>query len=191
MTPFKGDNVVTSTYGPRKSPINGKREQHKGQDIVTAGQWPGPAWLVRECTGGRVLRVSSDRWRGLYVDVETRAGTFERYQHLHEVLVHPGQAVPQGTVLGMAGKSGDSTGVHLHFEVQKNGAAILPSAWSGVPNTCKCHPGNSQLDNRPAIQSPKFILTIGPADENAKQQLVAQAKALGLACLAKETTATI
>ncbi len=150
MTPFKGSNRVTSPFGPRQSPITGLAENHKGQDITAAGAWPGEAWLVRECTGGTVLRVTRDRWRGNYVDVQTAPGVLERYQHLHEIYVEEGQAAPQGAVLAMAGSSGDSTGVHLHFEVQKNGSALNPEAWSEVPNQKGSHPGNDNLDAAPA-----------------------------------------
>lgn len=146
MTPFEGECRVTSPFGARKSPITGVAEQHKGIDIVTTGNWPGAAWKVRECTGGTVLRIASDRWRGNYVDVQTDIGVFQRYQHLHEVYVVVGQAVKQGDAIGMAGKTGDSTGVHLHFEVQKNGVPAEPSAWCDVPNREGSHPGNSRMD---------------------------------------------
>lgn len=154
MTPFKGTNRITSPFGPRRSPISGRQEQHKGEDIVTSGTWPGDAWLVRECTGGTVLRVTKDQWRGNYVDVETWPGVFERYQHMHEIYVRPGRAVPQGFILGMAGKTGDSTGVHLHFEVQKSGGAVNPSAWSGVPNAVGSYAGDDKMDGAADVPVP-------------------------------------
>lgn len=150
MTPFAGGNRVTSPFGPRKSPISGAAETHRGQDIVpTDGNWQ-----VRECTGGTVLRVTADQWRGKYVDVQTAPGVFQRYQHMDVISVGVGQTVPQGTVLGLAGSTGDVTGRHLHFGVYKNGTAeacaVNPAAFSGVPNTTATHPGNSALDKAPA-----------------------------------------
>ena len=184
MTPFKGTNRVTSPFGYRTSPIYGTAELHKGEDITTTGTWPGPDWQVRECTGGTVLRVTSDKWRGNYVDVQTSPGVFERYQHMHEIYVKPGQNLPQGTLLGMAGKTGDSTGVHLHFEVQKNGVAINPEQWSDVPNRKGSYAGNDTLDGvepAPEPEKPKlYILTIGPASTGDKNTLESTAKALQL-----------
>lgn len=185
MTPFKGINRVTSPFGYRKSPITGRTELHEGEDIVTdAAAWPHDAWKVRECTGGTVLRVTSDKWRGNYVDVQTSPGIFERYQHMHEIYVKPGQSVPQGTVLGMAGKTGDSTGVHLHMGVYKNGAAINPEQWSDVPNRVGRYPGNDTkdgVDPAPAPVAPKlYMITIGPASTGDMNTIEAMAKSLQL-----------
>lgn len=146
MTPFEGKNRVTSPFGTRKSPITGRIENHAGQDITTDG-----SWNVRECTGGKVLRVTSDKWRGNYVDIETAPNVFERYQHMQSINVHTGQIVAQGDIIGVAGNTGDSTGRHLHFGVYVNGSAdansVNPEQWSDVPNRVGVYAGNNQLDN--------------------------------------------
>lgn len=172
MTPFQGINRVTSPFGPRISPTTGKQQHHNGQDIVTTGDW-----TVRECTGGLVLRVSSDQWRGKYVDVQTAPGVFERYQHLERIFVQVGQAVPQGTPLGKAGSTGDSTGRHLHFEVQKEGRAVAPAAWSGVPNQKGSHPGNNNLDGR---EESEVYVKIGPVSAGDRQRCLDLAADMGV-----------
>ena len=160
MTPFKGKNKGTSPFGPRTSPITGRAEQHRGQDITA----PDGDWQVREVTGGTVLRVTSDQWRGKYVDVQTKPGTFERYQHMDAIYVTVGQKVPQGTVLGMAGSTGDVTGRHLHFGVYQGGSAeanaVNPAAWSDVPNTVGTHPGDDNLDGATPAPVPPPTTTL-------------------------------
>jgi len=43
-----------------------------------------------------------------------------RYAHLSQALVPPeGQFVDQGDVIGMMGRTGSATGVHLHFEIRQ------------------------------------------------------------------------
>jgi murein DD-endopeptidase MepM/ murein hydrolase activator NlpD len=52
-----------------------------------------------------------------YVIVELADGTWNLYWHLSTVRVSVGQNVGRGQVLGNAGTTGASTGVHLHFQV--------------------------------------------------------------------------
>jgi len=40
--------------------------------------------------------------------------------------VQAGQTVTAGALIGYQGSTGNSTGVHLHFETRTNGAAVDP-----------------------------------------------------------------
>jgi murein DD-endopeptidase MepM/ murein hydrolase activator NlpD len=53
------------------------------------------------------------------------------YAHLSVVGITCGQNVAQGTVIGNAGATGNSTGAHLHFEVRFMGGFINP--WKVLP----------------------------------------------------------
>lgn len=160
MTPFKNTNRITSPYGPRKYTNSAGKvisEHHNGIDVVCtkyAGEAvPDEAWDFRECTGGKVIAVSTD-WnygRGTLVKVETAPGVVQIYQHNATNYVKVGQEVKQGTVLARAGATGNVTGIHLHFEVQINGVAVDPSPWLGLPNAAGTYEGNDDLDDAAAV----------------------------------------
>lgn len=160
MTPFAGINRITSPYGYREYWYNGRliKETHRGQDLVPTAQagqaLPESAWNVREVTGGAVVAASIgyNGGRGNLVKVQTSPGVIEIYQHLKSIAVKAGQALRQGDTIGVAGSTGQSTGRHLHFEVQVNGVAVEPSAWSSLPNKAGTYPGNSDLDAPSAAQ---------------------------------------
>ena len=192
MTPFKGTNRVTSPYGWRTYTNNaGKtiREHHNGIDVVPtryAGEdVAGDAWDFREVTGGKVVAVSAgwNAGRGTLIKVQTAQGVIEIYQHCAAVYVKVGQQVPQGTVLGRAGATGNVTGAHLHFEVQVNGTPVEPSEWMGLPNAGGTYDGNDTLD-KPAEAEPEQppvaaqLQTLCILD--ATPDIVARAQALGL-----------
>ena len=155
MTPFQGTNRITSPYGWRTYKNSAGvtiREHHNGIDVVPT-RYPGEvvaddAWDFREVTGGKVVAVSTgwNAGRGTLIKVQTAPGVIEIYQHCAAVYVKVGQQVPQGTVLGRAGATGNVTGAHLHFEVQVNGSPVEPSAWLGLPNAGGTYDGNDTLD---------------------------------------------
>ena len=155
MTPFDATNRITSPYGWRTYTTNAGAticEFHYGIDVVPT-RYPGEtvaddAWDFREVTGGKVVAVSTgwNAGRGTLIKVQTAPGVIEFYQHCAAVYVKAGQQVPQGTVLGRAGATGNVTGAHLHFEVQVNGSPVEPSAWLGLPNAGGTYPGDDMLD---------------------------------------------
>jgi murein DD-endopeptidase MepM/ murein hydrolase activator NlpD len=63
---------------------------------------------------------------GLYVDVRRSDGLVTRYAHLSSIHVSIGQSVSQGQTLGIIGRTGNATGIHLHFEVRVGGSPVDP-----------------------------------------------------------------
>ena len=192
MTPFHGTNRITSPYGWRTYKNSAGvtiREHHNGIDVVPT-RYPGEAvaddaWDFREVTGGEVVAVSTgwNSGRGTLIKVQTAQGVIEIYQHCAAVYVSVGQQVPQGTVLGRAGATGNVTGAHLHFEVQVSGTPVEPSAWLGLPNAGGTYPGDDTLDNGqtdepadPPVAAQLQTLCI----LDAAPDIVAKAQALGL-----------
>ena len=66
---------------------------------------------------------------GHYVLVVHAGGFVSLYGHLSGYGVPDGTAVGQGTVIGYEGSTGNSTGPHLHFEIDLNGAPVNPFAY--------------------------------------------------------------
>ena len=51
------------------------------------------------------------------------------YGHMNHVLVKAGQKVSRGDILGTMGRSGNATGVHLHYEVRLGGKPVNPQPY--------------------------------------------------------------
>jgi LysM repeat protein len=70
---------------------------------------------------GLVSSADGEGWNGgygSYVLIEHPNGTKTRYAHLSKVLVSVGDYVNQSQKIGLMGSTGESTGCHLHFEVE-------------------------------------------------------------------------
>jgi murein DD-endopeptidase MepM/ murein hydrolase activator NlpD len=70
---------------------------------------------------------------GNVVVVEVDAGLEMLYAHLAHADVVPGQWVPAGATIGVAGCTGSCTGTHLHFEVRRDGVPFDPLLVLGAP----------------------------------------------------------
>jgi len=56
-----------------------------------------------------------------------------RYSHLSQFCVSVGQQVGTGTIVGLSGNTGVSTGAHLHYDVRCNGVTVDPMTAPSVP----------------------------------------------------------
>ncbi|WP_172370288.1 M23 family metallopeptidase [Sporosarcina jiandibaonis] len=73
--------------------------------------------------------VVSAGWSGAYgnrIEIDHNNGYRTLYAHLSSIDVSVGQTVSRGSKIGVMGSTGRSTGVHLHFEVTKNGSLVNP-----------------------------------------------------------------
>jgi murein DD-endopeptidase MepM/ murein hydrolase activator NlpD len=113
-------------FGWRKDPRTGKRQFHRGIDIVadTGTAIVAPA-------DGLVSRATRVADYGKMIDLSHGFGYATRYGHLSEILVRPGQRVRRGEVIGRVGSTGRSTGPHLHYEVFRDGRRVNPWKYLG------------------------------------------------------------
>lgn len=65
---------------------------------------------------------------GEYIMIDHHDGTMTLYAHMSPGTrtVQKGDSVVQGQVIGIVGTTGNSTGLHLHFEVRVNGKCVNP-----------------------------------------------------------------
>src|SRR3546814_15188163 len=72
---------------------------------------------------GRAQRLGG---YGNYVEIEHGNAIETRYGHMSRFVVHSGQHVKKGDIIGYVGSTGRSTGNHLHYEVRIAGAPVTP-----------------------------------------------------------------
>lgn len=112
---------VSSEYGPRI--LNGYEDNHLGIDIATTGD-------ALAAASGNVLSATWHDSYGNYIVIDH--GNIDGkniktlYAHLSSMAVSAGSAVKQGQKIGVLGNTGNSFGVHLHFEVKVNDARTNP-----------------------------------------------------------------
>jgi murein DD-endopeptidase MepM/ murein hydrolase activator NlpD len=122
MTPA----TITSRFGWRTHPLTGKRRFHSGVDIGA----PSGAPVVATESG----TIVSAGWNGGYgkaIVIQHNGVQQTLYGHLSEISVQAGQSIAKGTVIGLVGSTGNSTGPHLHFESRMSSG----TSWTAVDPT--------------------------------------------------------
>ncbi|WP_093154210.1 M23 family metallopeptidase [Saccharopolyspora antimicrobica] len=108
----------TSGFGPRGS------ENHRGQDIAAPIGTP-----IVAASNGTVIDSGPARGYGLWVRIEHTNGVITTYGHNNRNLVQPGQEVQAGQPIAEVGNRGESSGPHLHFQIDIGGQALDPVAF--------------------------------------------------------------
>ena len=106
---------ITSYYGPRWG------RMHEGIDFAAPMGSP-----IRAVSSGRVVYSGWATGYGYVVIVQHQRGLRTLYAHNSKLLVREGESVGKGEVISRSGNTGNSTGPHLHFEVQVNGRPENP-----------------------------------------------------------------
>lgn len=126
VPPVAGKYRITSGEGSRKSgrTNNGARMSsfHHGADW--AGEKPGSKPDIQNITAGKVVWAGNAGGWGKTVIVQNPDGYTVQYGHLDSIDVKVGDQVPAGGKIGVMGKTGNVTGVHLDMIVSKNGKSL-------------------------------------------------------------------
>lgn len=93
---------------------------HTGDDYSTSGK---TGVSVRASRRGKVVSIGN-AWGssyGIHVVLHNeKTGIRHGYCHLSAVKVKVGQTVKRGTLIGLSGNTGNSTGPHLHYEERRS-----------------------------------------------------------------------
>lgn len=112
---------ITSVYGTRVHPVTGRKSIHDGLDI--AGPYASEVYATAD---GRVTFADYNGTYGNMIRINHPSEYQTKYGHMTRLHVQDGDSVEKGDLIGEMGTTGRSTGVHLHYEVHKNGQAVDP-----------------------------------------------------------------
>lgn len=111
---YRNLGTITTNYGESTA----YEPFHPALDIANKEGTPIP-----EFKGGVVTEVGSQKGYGNYVKVKDAQGNIQRYSHLKQALVQPGQQVNAGQQIGLMGRTGNvysrhgGDPSHLDYEV--------------------------------------------------------------------------
>lgn len=115
------DGTITSKYGKRIDPFNGKEAFHPGVDIRNKIGTP-----VQATAPGKVKDCGYLRGYGRFVLLQHDDGFSTLFSHLKQISVKKGISINRGDLVGLLGNTGRSTGPHLHYEVRFKGKTVNP-----------------------------------------------------------------
>jgi murein DD-endopeptidase MepM/ murein hydrolase activator NlpD len=115
----------SSDFGERYDPYYGIWQLHAGTDFAAGGGTP-----IHAAAGGWVIQAGWNGGYGNYTCINhgrfAGHGFATCYGHQSAILVHIGEYVTRGEVIGRVGTTGASTGYHLHFETRFDGVPRNP-----------------------------------------------------------------
>lgn len=106
---------ISSYVGPRWGRV------HKGIDIARPSKYD-----ILAAESGTVTKAGYSGGFGNRIEIDHGNGIKTLYAHLSSIGVSVGQSVQRGEKIGVMGTTGNSTGIHLHFEVHENGSYQNP-----------------------------------------------------------------
>lgn len=109
---------ITSGYGMRIHPISKVKRKHNGIDF--GGKNCG--YPVKSSISGVVKHARFMRGYGNTVVIECSKGYWHIFAHAQTLRSKVGQRVNVGDVIMLNGTTGDSTGCHVHYQINKKGS---------------------------------------------------------------------
>ncbi|MBC7712215.1 MAG: M23 family metallopeptidase [Rhizobacter sp.] len=121
--PVKSSRVSSLFQLNRRHPITRRHQPHNGVDFVAHSGSP-----VYPALAGEVTAISRARAKGKFITIHHDNGLITTYDHLKKFQkgLKVGMRVGLDDQIGEVGRTGFSTGAHLHFGVMKDGFYVNP-----------------------------------------------------------------
>lgn len=126
--PLLDNTKITDHFGILRK-IGDREVWHLGVDF--GAKEGASVWAINN---GIVKFASSTLSYGNTVIIDHGNGVFSLYLHLKDIVVRPGAIVKKGEIIGYAGKTGFTTGSHLHLSVKVNGVSVDPIRFVNLVN---------------------------------------------------------
>ncbi len=118
VIPVRSGYRLSSPFGPRGGRL------HKGLDFASSLNTP-----IYASADGVVKFSGTQSGYGNVVVLDHGGGYETYYAHLNRRLVTVGETISRGDRIALMGNTGRSTGVHLHYEIRKDGVAVNPMTY--------------------------------------------------------------
>lgn len=128
--------AISSGFGRREDPLNEYTAFHEGVDIrgfIGA--------KIKATADGRVQKRGFHGTYGWFVEINHGNGFVTMYCHLKKIMVQNNEKVSRGTIIGLLGNSGRTTGSHVHYEIHHKGRPVNPKSFMSVAATSAGHTG--------------------------------------------------
>lgn len=164
--------ITSKWWDVRINPVTGQTEIHRGLDIATGGNDP-----VYSMLNGIVHSSGYSSSRGNWIIIydnnpsSSTYGYATLYMHLRDApMVSQGQSVLIGQQVGVEGTTGQSTGIHLHVEMQDlnrwggqwhssytQSDYLDPTVYMDIPNVegTECYYNGTPIPPTPTVTAPK------------------------------------
>ncbi|KXZ22298.1 phage tail tape measure protein [Bacillus nakamurai] len=143
---------ISSKYGAQDGAY--RSTPHKGTDFAAKA-----GTAIKSLQSGKVQVAGYSKTAGNWVVIQQDDGTVAKYMHmLNTPSVKTGQTVKAGQTIGKVGSTGNSTGNHLHLQIEQNGKTIDPEKYLKGVGTSISDASQAEAERQQAIAQAKSDL---------------------------------
>jgi murein DD-endopeptidase MepM/ murein hydrolase activator NlpD len=121
---------ISSQYGKRLHPVDGYTKMHRGVDFSAPEGTP-----IYAAGDGVITELGWKSGYGRWIQIKHSATLSTAYAHSKSFAknMKVGSKVKQGQIIAYVGRSGKTTGAHLHYEVKIDGRHVNPMSIKTTP----------------------------------------------------------